>query len=224
MLFIPGVYQFPILQVGWTLNFEMLFYVLFALTLLLTSKPVLWLSSALASLVLVGVLVGRNWGVFSILASPMLLEFVFGMIVGLASVRGKFLPKGAAVVIGLVSVTALFLSNFNDSAASYRVWFWGVPGCALLASVVSLEEDLRLRQIGMFVKLGDASFSLYLIHALVIGGIWAAAAKIVSMNLLVTAAIYVLAILACVCIAWGVHRMIELPITSYGSKRLAARR
>ncbi|WP_265440208.1 acyltransferase family protein [Bradyrhizobium sp. SEMIA] len=226
LLFIPGLYQFPILQVGWTLSFEMLFYLLFAAGLVFTSRPVWLLSGGLTAMVLVGALFGRNWGAFSILANPMLIEFVFGMLIGLATVRGKFMPAPISVAILLASLGALCLSNLVDSAALYqhRLWVWGMPSAIVLAAVVSLEAPLRGRNIRPLVKLGDASYSLYLIHALVIGAVWSVSTKVVPLNVFTSVAIYVLATVASVVIAWIIYQWMELPVTSRLTKWWASRR
>lgn len=223
LLFVPA-YQYPILQVGWTLNFEMLFYVLFAVALRLTSRPVVWLSAVLVSLALLGVLVGRNWGIFSILVSPMLIEFVFGMMIGMATVNGMRLPRRMAIALAVISAAALLISNVGGNAGSFRVWIWGVPGALLLASIVSLEDSFRARRMGTLIKLGDASYSLYLIHSLVIGAVWAVMMKFVPVNGFSGAAISLLAILICMTIARAIYVIFERPLTDYGSKRLASRR
>lgn len=92
-----------------------------------------------------------------------------------------------------------------------------MPGAILLGR-------LKVGNIRPLVKLGDASYSLYLIHALVIGAVWAVAAKAVSMNVFAGAAIYVLAIGASVVVAWVTYQWVELPVTMRLSKWLASRR
>lgn len=156
----------------------------------------------------------------------MLIEFAFGMLIGLATVRGKFIPERIAVALLLTSLAVLGLNNFSEVAGSYqyRIWIWGVPGAILLASVVSLEGRLKAGNIRPLVKLGDASYSLYLIHALIIGAVWAVAAKVVPMNALVGTVMYLLAIVASVLVAWVTYQFVELPVTTRLSKWLVARR
>jgi peptidoglycan/LPS O-acetylase OafA/YrhL len=76
----------PVVFVGWTLNFEMAFYVLFALGLL---APRRWLGVAATVAVLAGAVA---WGqaakptdpVLAFYTTPMVLEFGLGMLLGLA--------------------------------------------------------------------------------------------------------------------------------------------
>lgn len=89
-LFIPAVSTseifsgsyMPVLYVGWTLNYEMFFYVIFAFSLVFAEKYRL----ALVGLVLVTlVLVGKVFnisGFFSFYTNLILLEFFLGMILG----------------------------------------------------------------------------------------------------------------------------------------------
>jgi exopolysaccharide production protein ExoZ len=53
-LFIPDSALGPVVMVGWTLCFEMLFYLLFAGVLLMRGQPVVWLSGLLVALAFAG--------------------------------------------------------------------------------------------------------------------------------------------------------------------------
>lgn len=213
LFFVPVTYQWPILQVGWTLSFEMFFYLVFALALSLTSRPAYWCSLLFGTMVAVGLTIGRSWGPLPFLLNPLLIEFVFGLLVGLATVRGLFLSKAAAAALACVSGLALFSSNFVEAAESYRVLWWGVPGFLLLASVVALEPSLRSYPIRPLVDLGAASYSLYLTHTIVLGAVWAVATKVIPMNGLGAFMVYALGVAASIAIAWIFHRSVELPLT-----------
>jgi len=89
----------PFLAVGWTLNYEMFFYLVFAFGLLLRRAAAVIILSVL--LIAFG-LWGRQLSLplsLSILADPIILEFVFGMLVALAYREGIKLPKAAALAL-----------------------------------------------------------------------------------------------------------------------------
>src|SRR4051794_18560267 len=71
----------PILSQGWTLNYEIFFYVCFAVALTVRSGLV-WLVGAFGAFALVHPFVPESWFVLKFLSDPIILEFVGG--IGLA--------------------------------------------------------------------------------------------------------------------------------------------
>ncbi|WP_349507005.1 acyltransferase family protein, partial [Agrobacterium pusense] len=94
-------YPFPILDLGWTLNYEMFFYAIFALFIVLPmERAVLYVAAALVS----GVLVGLFFNValpFSFWLQPIVLEFVGGMFLAVAYLRGVSLNPVIGAAVGL---------------------------------------------------------------------------------------------------------------------------
>lgn len=80
----------PILQVGWTLNYEMYFYVVFAFLLIFSARFFLVL---LVSILLAGFFAGQVFDsippVFSVMTSSLLIEFLMGCLIGIAFSRYK---------------------------------------------------------------------------------------------------------------------------------------
>ena len=169
---------FPALGPGWTLCFEMLFYAGFGLAIA-SGRWVGWgLVGTYAAMLAAGLVVAapvlRFWG------APIILEFLLG--VGIASIW-RFAPRrlglwavGLALVgfgLGLVfgyggidDVRAL-----NDPWNGLRrVLIWGLPSAMLVFGVVRMERTDqapgRLERAAAFM--GDASYSIYLVHVLVI--------------------------------------------------------
>ena len=130
-LFLPalrpedGAY-FPVYSLGWTLNYEMFFYVCFALTLRLArARAVAALSAALIGLVSVGRLVALPWPLFY-WADPIVLEFMFGLWLGLAHRAGWRVPVRAGVALSLTALAgvAAYVPSI-DSAQAWRGLAWG---------------------------------------------------------------------------------------------------
>ena len=185
LLFIPYTSwnDLPVLTVGWTLNYEMFFYGVFALLLLPCRGR--WLYPALLGVF--GVLVGLGlWlhptlPVVKAYTNSLLLEFLFGVTIGKLMTGGK-LPKNkifstACILAGCAALAV----TVNDSVDLLKVWgalLRGVPYALILAGAVSLELSLpRFPRFSFFVLLGDASYATYLTHALVVMG----AAKFLKM-------------------------------------------
>ena len=169
-LFIPAWnsmhHMFPLLAMGWTLSFEMFFYLLFAIMLALQVRPVWWLSAVLAAASGMGLFFRDKGLAIATLLNPMLMEFVFGMWIGIAVLSRRFLPTRLI----LVAVPAMLLPMMVTSAMSaasalqFRLIFWGIPGAVLVWSAVSLEEQSHVVWKGLLSVLGDASYSIYLTH------------------------------------------------------------
>lgn len=99
MLFFPAHGNAPLLTTGWTLNFEMLFYTLFAFALPFgRRRAVAVLSAVLVAYGLAGVFdCLPEWG--SALSGSILFEFVMGLWMAEARLSGVRLPGWGAVVL-----------------------------------------------------------------------------------------------------------------------------
>jgi len=176
LLFIPHdnpsikLGSYPFLTVGWTLNFEMVFYVILSASLMASKKHALKLCSVF------------------IFISPMITwseNFVFGHILANHSLY-KFL---AGLGIGYIITTPLFKYMLN-----YRL---GLCCISFILSIYtfSIFEDFRglkivsassfvftaivlnyyinpeNRLVKFLVRLGDYSYSTYLLHVILLGGV-----------------------------------------------------
>lgn len=165
LLFIPasnpsGIGYYPLLTVGWTLNYEMIFYLVFGSFLYLReSHKVGVVAAVMAIIVLVSPILG--WGFYS---NKIMLEFAIGSFIGIMWVNGKltFPP--------VVAVTLIFLSIFflyrKDPGHNYL--YAGLPFAVVLASMLNLEKFFSGSKFKILVGMGDHSYATYLLHVLVI--------------------------------------------------------
>ena len=169
-LFIPamradGAVQ-PVYSLGWTLNFEMFFYLVFAAAIALPRRhAALAVSLGLALLVasrafVVWPLPVAYW------ADPIVLEFVLGM--GVAMIRETGLRLGgvarAALVIAGFGLLHLDLSAADGTALPQFIGYGG-PAAMLVAAAVLGRPNQRPPAVERaLVAMGDASYALYLLH------------------------------------------------------------
>jgi exopolysaccharide production protein ExoZ len=212
LLFVPyekasGLTQ-PLLFVGWSLNYEMFFYILFALGMALGRKGFWATLLALACLVGAGPLgSGVLWDFYT---APLMLEFGAGML--LAKLRPSLSPAFAAImIVGGLAAFPLLIQGPGDQGLS-RVG----PAIAVVAGALALEaRGIRFRW-PLVQQLGDASYAIYLSHPFVVGVLAAAAVRIPAM----ATALALIAIMGSAAFGWLVHMLVERPI----HKRLKAPR
>ncbi len=155
----------PILNAGWTLNLEMFFYLLFATALLLGIRPIRFLTPAMLILAAIGLSLPENRPAIAVLTDPIMLEFLAGVLLAYA-VRGGFrINVKLAALLGLGGIAALLITSPQHTAL-YREMEWGIPALLILVAVVMLEQRYGRLWPQWILKIGDASYSLYLIHVL----------------------------------------------------------
>jgi peptidoglycan/LPS O-acetylase OafA/YrhL len=213
----------PVVPIGWTLNFEMLFYAVFALVLWLRLRPVWWMAAGLAVfsfLPLEGLL-----GAVGTLANPILLEFVAGMFIGWGAVHGRLLPTAIAPPCLAAALLALPLTMVLPAAEAYawRWLLWGIPGALALAAAVALESTLGPRLRGWPEKLGDASYAIYLVHGFVLPPLGILMGRLHLNSGAWPLATIVLACCVSAVAGWCLHRWVEHPLTAILNDRIRAR-
>jgi len=170
LLFIPyrdslGTTQ-PLLYVGWTLSFEMFFYLLFAVALALRIRVLRLLTPVMIALVILGKLVQFNWAPFAVITSPMLLEFLAGVVLGIMVLKGVRVSSRISLPLGLIAMGFLLFGRWSDiHDTEYLVW--GFPALLMVQAVVMSEERFGHLWPRWALAVGDASYSLYLVHPLV---------------------------------------------------------
>ncbi len=155
----------PLLGVGWTLNFEMFFYAMFALALWARVPPIRFVGMLFATMSIVALFRRPDWPAFAFWFDTIVLEFVAGMLIGQAALRGWRLSAAAAAAL-TVAGGVLLLWPWGVVPDMARVLSWGLPAIAIVAGTVLLEPVLAGRVPRWLTRLGDASYSLYLFHPL----------------------------------------------------------
>jgi len=201
----------PLYGIGWTLNYEMFFYVVFASALVARREIAV---AAIAVLFAAFVLVVPAKDYFprqvAYLADPLILEFVFGMGIAMTYRAGVRLSPAVSAVLVVAAIAELVWSASAGDLP--RLIGWGVPAAQIVAALALIGRNVRFPAI--FEKLGDASYALYLIHPGLIS-----VARIVSDKDYLTPAaapwLYLAGYIAiCMCASLAVHRLLEKPMTA----------
>jgi peptidoglycan/LPS O-acetylase OafA/YrhL len=205
-----GVYG-TVLTVGWTLAFKFLFYILFAIALAIRLPRVRALAPVLIALAFAWTIpfVARH-GTLHFYANTMQLEFLYGMV--LASSLG-FISRIPRPLAGLMAVAG-FLPLLLWYPPSLQLWggiLWGIPALAVVAAAVALEPHLGRRVPRWLLEIGDASYSMYLVHGFVLPLVIVAAAHYGGAYVLPLTLLF--SVIASTLVAEIAYRVIERPIT-----------
>jgi peptidoglycan/LPS O-acetylase OafA/YrhL len=215
-LFIPaarpdGVVA-PILQLGWSLNFEMFFYLVFAPFLRFTkTTATISVAVLLAGFVLLGQTGILPGTILNYWAEPIILEFCAGMFLAL-------LPGRVTLSTGVrVALTIAAVAWFAACPPWSRDFSRGIPAVALVIAAVTGPQEGALPKLeAWLVRLGDASYALYLVHpfAMRVGAvIWTHLRAHLGHPGLIWVYVVLCLIAAQVAALW-LHRAFERPVTS----------
>lgn len=219
----------PLLAVGWTLTFEMYFYLVFAGALLLNRKRLPWILGGwgVMTIVLAIFFSDSNAPALQLLTSPLLLEFVFGVGIGyLVMTRPPVAPL--ALLVGgaaLIVIAVIVAEGIDDTALHpwYRVLTIGPPSAMVVLGAIGLERQRRHIAHPNLQYVGDASYSIYLWHTLVL----VAAGRVLEMvlpnpgalHVLLLAAIPIAAVAACI----ALYKLVERPLLTALGQRMTSR-
>lgn len=170
-----------IIAIGWTLSFELLFYTLFAIAIAGKAKSKdLFLVGSVCILVTAGILFpDRQQIQWSFLTNPVSLEFCFGILLSMLYKSNVRLPQSLSwlfIATGVSLMICLILFGYGDipdssrtidgSNSFMRVLLWGIPSAILSLGFIFLEKVSTVKYFSnRFVLLiGNASYSIYLIH------------------------------------------------------------
>lgn len=159
----------PLLFLGWTLNYEVFFYTMFALCLAISTRLAPYI--ALGLLVAVASLHGLVAPLGNPLAfwtQPIVLNFACGIVVWLVWRGGgaglRRIPSIIAGPVALVALGALLVGAHHGLGGV-------LPSGGILCGIVLLallSLSNRVRWPAALMLVGDASYSLYLLHPYVL--------------------------------------------------------
>ncbi len=229
----PGHVTEPYLGVGWTLCFEMLFYVSMAAVLLRPSRAsVVGVLLAFALCWVLRLVLG--WPLFQFLGNPIVLEFLAGVFIAAVAWRPDsarhVLAGKVALAVCLAWIAVLLFAGYGkiseaqftlDASLSLeRALLFGVPAALLVFAAVQHEGFFRRHPwLLALAFLGDASYSLYLVHPLIYRLLEKVPASLQTP--LTGDGLVIVTLALSVAAAVGVYALIERPLLRVLRRRLA---
>jgi len=222
----------PLLQVAWTLIYEVHFYLVVSIALMFRPRGrlifgVVWFLAVLGvyCACYAGDFGGNRW--LQVLFSPFSLTFLLGYFIGLWHSSRPSSSIGIALPCVLLAGCGLALASrfmpvdgyYPNVNSLYRFFYYGIP-CALLVLAAVLLESATRQRFASLRHLGDESYALYLLHLPVLAVLYKVAGAIHSTSPFFPAALIVIAVILSIACATLFHRYLELKITRFARRSL----
>lgn len=220
----------PVVFPGWTLNYEMFFYLIFSV-LLLVRRSYRLLSAAVVftALPLIGGMFQNGLGhgalldsQFKFYTSVNMLEFFIGMVLGevfnrtrgLQSIGPRFGLLLALIGLVLLPVTA---DLFPDMPS---IFSRGVPALLLVTGALACDSVGRVPRHWFPLLVGNASYSLYLMHPFVLSAMSQGWRKLhLSTSVPGLWLFSILSVGLCLVVAALSFRLVETPLIAFFRNR-----
>lgn len=202
------------LKVAWSLFFEVKFYIIF-LALFFSARAgvvvfALWMILIIAASIF-GLSAPMN------LLSPWNIYFPVGMLAYLAYKRARVGFGPIMLMLG-VGMIAIYVSRYNlrmgELKGEYEyVLYWLAPAfAALILGVVTLEKHGLLKVPAVLSYLGDASYSIYLVHSAAISVIAIICKKFGVIELVNIYVLFMAIFVTATVAGIAAHALVERPI------------
>ncbi|HEU0034308.1 MAG TPA: acyltransferase [Kofleriaceae bacterium] len=228
----PDGSMWPTLVLGWSLEYEMFFYLVFAMALRISQRYSPMITTGwIVGFVLAITLFAGGHPITSFYARPIVLEFCMGIAAfyvftwcDARAPRLRAFAAGAwilgAVAIASLVAIAVLEQLYRDSIS--RVVIAGLPSFALVTAVLLLERvyGVLTRSKAIFV-LGEASYIIYLVHPYIVYAVLRVVvpdAASLSSPVLALIIVGLLGFVSAISVA--VHLVFEKPVMAYLRARL----
>lgn len=154
----------PFLTVGWTLNYEVFFYLLSSLVLLISRDKYIILISSL--IFFSNESLKPFMSQMPFFSNGMMLEFLLGIFIAYFHKNGLFNNIRPRLLIITSACSFLFIFNRPED---HDALYIGLPSAVIVASFIGLEPFIKkTKTVNFIVRLGDYSYSTYLCHVIII--------------------------------------------------------
>lgn len=165
----------PIVRVGWTLNYEMFFYLIIWISIRISKKyRALTASLIIMILVACGRFFYMEYTVLQFWTDSVMIEFIYGMLAyeihKHASKYYRDMNISVRLPLFLLAVCAyalLWIVDYDPGFFdNHRFIIYGIPAFVIFNLVFIAAYGIKLPRV--CVWLGDISYSMYLIHYFII--------------------------------------------------------
>ncbi len=152
----------PFMPAGWTLNYEMMFYIIFALSLFLNrAAGLIFIVGTICGLFLITPFLPQDWAITQFLAYPVLFEFLFG-------IGAYFAIKKNHRWAFIISMAAAAFLYDHYVGGRVTIGFGAAAVLVLCQMFIPDSSQPKPWPTRLFFMVGEASYILYLSNLFVI--------------------------------------------------------
>lgn len=168
LLLVPG-HATRIIGPGWTLAYEVYFYLCFAAGLLLSGrKGLVVLTVVFLVCGAIGAIARFRHPILDVMTNLLLVEFLLGAWIAIAVLGRRSIDKCITVAALAGSISIVLIALLWDLWVP-TVLLWGVPSALLIFALAAQEKrGSAPGWMKRYRSFGDASYALYLVHILVL--------------------------------------------------------
>lgn len=218
----------PLVNVGWTLIHEIYFYLVFFIIFLFVPEKRLTTSLLLwgAIITLWDTQLGANTPLTKLLSHPMTIEFIAGGLIAHIYYK-KSININNWIIAFLISLSFFILvfgyfyyqglNNSIEPSGWWRIVIFGIPALLIVYCLANIEKNGYILYSSL-IKIGNASYSIYLSHVLTLsffGRVWSSfSSNEVLDNIIVIPILFTLVI----AVGFLSYSIIEKPLLSLTRK------
>ena len=233
-------YGFSLIYTAWTLTYEVCFYFIFLISMYISGKFRTYICSAIIISMVYALNIYINGdlsfasnsslqfsakssvqGIVKIFASPMLFEFVYGMILCELYLKIKHLQLKSYKMATLILLLAIAFSLFSYGSrynGGHGILNVGVHCMILMFAMVFFELVKGMKVIKPLIFLGDISYSLYLIHPMLMDTLYTPGFSFAPFEFATGFSKFFLALTMAITISYVAYVLIEKPGQNLGRK------
>lgn len=154
------------LGLSWTLCYEMMFYLIFSLTYLINKKVFVYAMASWIFVIFLSILYKVHTGIIIVdsFNDPINVNFILGCLLAYFFIKVPVIKNSKYIVaLGVISsLTSCILLVYGKLKLGYacRIFYMGIPATILILGF--LYSKIKIPKL--LIHLGNASFSLYLVH------------------------------------------------------------
>lgn len=174
-LFLAPKYSSLVIPIGWTLTYEVYFYLIFSVFLIFPMRAaVVSIACFFVFSVAMRVFLDTSHPTIDVVTNTLLLEFIFGALIGYLFVRELNVGKNIAALALVLGIVWFAITAVLDLRELGSVLVWGIPAALILFGSVFFERAVERPVVVKLAWLGDSSYTVYLSHILLLPFIIAA--------------------------------------------------
>lgn len=214
-LLIPSGEKF-LINNGWTLSYEILFYLIFSIFLAWKNDVrYLLVSVSIIFMIVIFTPLKNQNSYYYFLSNTLFIEFILGMISFYLFTKVKSVSYVLSLFLSLVAIYFIYIKNSQNIELNglNRLIYAGLPMLAIFISLLSFERNIPeklKKKLSLLGMVGDASYSIYLTHAFVLSPCAMIISRVINSTLIFVSILFLASIVfGVVC-----YKSIELRLIS----------